>query len=191
MPNENIVTHCMCLHVGLATELLLDRYQLPQASDPTSLLAQHESSLFETCRSLLKKMPSHRSAAFNQQIIPQCQILVEAIGHRMAYDAARDAGVDPAILALFEINAVRWDVGWYIENGLLTCQGVREAEDKALSGIYPLLEGWLKFSEVGKYVDAPIVSDQAWQSFTDTLIELRGSGQSSNPSAVTPGLAKL
>ncbi|EJD04373.1 uncharacterized protein FOMMEDRAFT_19615 [Fomitiporia mediterranea MF3/22] len=165
----------LALSIRLATELLLERYQVPQTDNPTSLLAQHEAGLISECRTLLKSMKSHRSPEFNRQLIPQCQPIVEAIGCRMAYDAARARGIPEPFIALFEANAVKSDLAWYIERGLISRERARNMEADALDRAYPLLEEWLDNEENGKHVTAPIISDDTWKAFHDTLPIYSGS----------------
>lgn len=101
----NIPVCVTSLLSGLVTELLFDRYRVPPARDPTSLLARHKIGLFRSCRDLLISMPSHRSSAFNRLIVPQCHSIVEAIGHRMAYEAAFEAGINKPTISLYEAGA--------------------------------------------------------------------------------------
>ncbi|KAF9056772.1 hypothetical protein BDP27DRAFT_1373213 [Rhodocollybia butyracea] len=44
-----------------------------------------------------------------------CKPLVDAIGHRMAYDAAVEANLSPDIIALYEIGAIKNDASWFVK----------------------------------------------------------------------------
>jgi hypothetical protein len=73
----------------------------------------------------LQRIPSfdgsdHRSESFIRPILPLCLPLVQAIGHRMAYEAAVAARLDPGPISLFEIGVVKNDASWHVENHLLT-----------------------------------------------------------------------
>ena len=62
---------------------------MPETPNPDLILARHEAGLFEEARKIMADLQcEHRSETFNRAILPLCQPLVEAIGHRMAYDAA-------------------------------------------------------------------------------------------------------
>lgn len=50
-------------------------------------------------------------------------------------------------------------------------------EDEALDQVYPLLQEWLDNSGTENYVDAPIISDQAWDRFHVELEEYSGLSQ--------------
>ena len=75
----------------------MERYKLSQTTDPSSLVARH------AC-------PHHRSPETNKVILLHCQRIVEAIGHRMVYDAAVSVGVsiDPIELYVASISLVLW-----------------------------------------------------------------------------------
>lgn len=156
--------------VGLASELLIGRYEMPTPADPTSLLARHEAGLFEEARQIMASLGSgHRSQGFNRLILPLCQPLVEAIGHRMAYEAAMKAKVDPDLIALFVAGVVKHDPSWYVENLSLRRRDQQEMEDSAVLATLPRLEELLEATGARPYCVAPIVSDETWASFVENL----------------------
>ncbi|OKL64197.1 hypothetical protein UA08_00272 [Talaromyces atroroseus] len=161
------------LCIRLAAELLLGRYKLPEARDPSSLLAQHEQGLFDECRMAAAQTMStsggHRSVGFNNAILPRCQSLVEAIGHRTAYEAALDAGIDSDLLTLYEAGVIMQDSGWYVQHVGLTREMQFDRESRALNAVLPRLEGMLDGTGAGEYVDAPILSQGAWDEFERSL----------------------
>lgn len=161
--------------IGLASELLLGRYQLPAARYPDSLLAQHELGVFKYLRDLLVEIGGkHRSEEFNQRVLPQSLRLAEAIGSRMAYEAAKDAGIDPLILQLFEAGSINQDLAWYIEAGILTQKQALDAESATLTALYPHLDQLLEHSGAKPYAYAAITTEDKWEEFVRTLPVLRG-----------------
>ncbi|KAK7441230.1 hypothetical protein VKT23_016709 [Stygiomarasmius scandens] len=163
----------LVLSIRLATELLLGRYSLESSHNPKSFLAQHEHGVFKSCTQKLAQLPSHRSEGFNELIIPQCKELVEALAHRMAYDAAKSSGVDQAVIELFEVQAMQCDASWYIENGLITRDSLNEKLQKALDCSLSIFDRWLETEKDGleKYISAPIISSEAWGKFLNNLPE--------------------
>jgi hypothetical protein len=163
---------------GLATELLLNRYTLPQPTDPSSLLAQYEAGLaFNICNSTLATINSnHRDAEYNKLILPHAQHLIESIGHRMAYEAARAAGVDGDLLALYEAGVLFQAPGWYVATMGLDIRGVfgneSGAMDRVLGRLGEVIEGLEK--EVGAYCKAPILGDEQWAAFVAGLEGIGG-----------------
>ncbi|KAJ6461122.1 hypothetical protein DFH09DRAFT_1114430 [Mycena vulgaris] len=95
---------------GLASELLLGRYSLPEARYPTSPFAKHEQAIFAEMRELLKTINiRHRSEEFNRVLLPRSVALVVAIGQRMTYEAAVDSGVDSLLLEVYRNGAMIQD----------------------------------------------------------------------------------
>ena len=155
--------------IGLTSELLLGRYEFEPTRYPDSLLAQHEKGLFSELRAALAIAPSHRSSSYDREILPRSLAFIQAIGHRMSYDAARAAAIDPPLLDLFEIASVLRDEAWYVECLGITRSELREREACALEAVFPHLEEYLTRMDVAPYVFAPISSDEKWKLFVDTL----------------------
>ncbi|KAJ5689860.1 acyl-CoA dehydrogenase/oxidase [Penicillium macrosclerotiorum] len=144
---------------------------MPESRQPTSLIARHENGMFEECDALIKGLSgSHRGPEFNNAILPRCKGLIEAIGQRMAYEAASEAQVDPKILALYEAGVILHDSGWYIQNAGLTREVQFENESRALSDCLPQLEDLLDETGVAEYVNAPILSKESWDEYVSTLV---------------------
>ncbi|KFZ24000.1 hypothetical protein V502_01521 [Pseudogymnoascus sp. VKM F-4520 (FW-2644)] len=105
------------LCIRLVAEVLLGRYQLPIARDPTSLLARHESGVWDEARQIAIAIDikgTGRTAEFDAHILPRCRQLVEATGQRMAYEAAQASKDIPSEMReLFEINCIAADQSWY------------------------------------------------------------------------------
>lgn len=104
-----------------------------------------------------------------QYVQPRCQMMVESIGHRMAYDAAVDRGVSQCLVDLYLINAIKTDAAWYVERGMFTRKAIVHMEDAALSAALPHLDELLAAMEVEPYVSSPIISDRCWEEFSETL----------------------
>jgi acyl-CoA oxidase len=117
---------------------------------------------------------SHRSETYNRRILPLCLPLVEAIGHRMAYEAAVNANVHPDLVALYEIGVIKLDSSWYIEHAGLKRQDLLEMEDRLLTAALPRLENFLDKTDAEPYCIAPIVSDSSWARFVDELPSFSG-----------------
>ena len=142
---------------------------------PSSLISQHESGLFEECRNLMRSVSgSHRSEDFNRLLLPRCQPLVEAIGHRMAYEAAVRAEIRPELLALYEATTIQYDSSWYVQHAGLTREKQHDMEEKALSAVLPLLGDLIEGTAVEPYCTAPIVSGALWDDFIDRLEQFQG-----------------
>lgn len=156
-------------HLGLASELLLHRYELPSTTNPTSLLARHEEGILEEAQKSLRETSNHRSDAFNRKMLPLSEKIIQSIGHRLAYDAAIDAGLDSRILNLFQYSTVREDEAWYTEVLGMSRQTQFNLEDEALQNAYPLLEKWMDQAAVDHAITSPIVSRERWESFVANL----------------------
>ncbi|KAF9884606.1 hypothetical protein FE257_001428 [Aspergillus nanangensis] len=180
----------LVLSIRLANELLLGRYSLPRPRFPTSLLAQHEAGLIAECLEMTKRVScDHRSKEYNNAILPRCRPIVEAIGHRMAYEAALSSNVDADLLSLYEVGVIQLDPGWYIENGLLSRRQVGEMEQHALDAVLPRLGEYLDYLEAEPYCSAPMLSSSAWEAFVGKLGVYRGESEYQVLAAGSPTLA--
>ncbi|KAI0053147.1 acyl-CoA dehydrogenase NM domain-like protein [Auriscalpium vulgare] len=159
--------------IRLATELLIQRYQLPGSKNPDSLLARHEAGLFAEHRARLVQISGHRSVAFNNQMLPHCLPLVEAIGHRMAYDAAIASGVAPSLVDLYVASIVKLDPSWYVEHGGLGREAQAAMANTALDAVLPNLEELVRQMPSPPHVTAPIISDSSWDALVDGLDEFQ------------------
>jgi len=160
---------------GLASELTLNRYKVTSPKNPESLLAQHENGLLSDMMKILAELKGkHRSDAFNKRLLGRSVALVEAIGHRMAYEAAQRAGVDPHVLRLYEADAMLRDMSWYSERGLSTKEKTLNVEEEMLTLLYENLDQLLEHTGVKPYVFAPIATENSWKRFVATLPVLQG-----------------
>ncbi|THH13462.1 hypothetical protein EW146_g6758 [Bondarzewia mesenterica] len=159
----------LALSIRLTTELLIGRYELPRSTNPDSLLSRHETSIFEEHRTLLAAVSHHRNHEVNRQILPHCQAMVEAIGHRMAYDAAVASGVLPCLIDLYVASVIKLDPAWYAEQASLGRPAQVEMENAALDAVLPHLDSLVSQLDIQPYVTAPIVSDGTWDAFVNGL----------------------
>jgi hypothetical protein len=142
---------------------------------PTCLLAKHEQGLIAEARAQLQALKGgHRSKEYNDFMLPRCRPIVEAIGHRVAYEAACAAGVPECILAVYESEVVNMDIGWYIENGEVTRLSLWEKENAALNGVLTSAETMIHDMAAGIRNTAPIVSQETYSAFVESLPSLTG-----------------
>lgn len=87
----------------------------------------------------------------------------------MAYEAAVSAKVPTPLIDILVLDALKSDVGWYIEHGHITCDRLAKLEAEAVERCMPMLGKWIADMDVEPYVRAPIVSKQAWNSFVEGL----------------------
>ncbi|KAH7882889.1 acyl-CoA dehydrogenase NM domain-like protein [Phlebopus sp. FC_14] len=160
----------LVLCIRLASELILGRYSLPPASHPESPLTRHEAGLLEECRVMLSEMGgNHRSPEFNNLVLPRCLPLVEAIGFRMAWEAALAHKVPPALIKLYETGAIGSDLAWYIEHTDISRDAFARGEAAALSEVLEGLDGFLDAAEVESSAVAAMLSDESWKRLVSSL----------------------
>lgn len=156
--------------VGLATELLLGRYTMPAPRYPTCLLARYERGVFEWCRKELSGIShGHRSEEYNIRILPHCHTLVKAIGNRLAYEAALDAGVEGYILDLYEAGVLLQSPDLGVDEIGIILSGRIHMERLAMNAISHRLEQLLDSIGAEPYITAPILTEESWEAFLDKL----------------------
>ena len=146
----------------------MGRYALPPPARPESVLAKHEAAIFAECRDVTNAH-GHRSGAFAGRVLPRCTSLIEAVATRMAYEAALSEGVPAPLVDLYVCQAVKDDLAWYVEAGLLTRASFTERECAAFDVAGPLMENFIDRMGVDSYVRAPITSSQKWEQFVQML----------------------
>ncbi|KAJ7751750.1 acyl-CoA dehydrogenase NM domain-like protein [Mycena maculata] len=165
----------LVLCIRLATELLIGRYQLPPPKYMNTLAARHEAGLFKECREELAKMGGkHRSEAFNRLLLPRCKGLVEAIGQRFFYEAAKDAGMEQAVLDVYEASIVKHSPVWFAVHAGMDGSAQAAHEDAAITAALPHLERWLQWSGAHDYALAPIMTQDRWDAFLRGFPFFRG-----------------
>jgi acyl-CoA oxidase len=160
----------LLLFQGFAVEILIGRIKLPESRDPNSPLARHESSMFQELRdTLTSRFKHHRDPEFQALILPQCQALIEAVGHRMAYDAAVEDGVDQRVLDMFIMSVIKEDRAWFSEVGGISRAQQTDMERSAIKSLLPALEELLVGLKIEDYCSAPIISEESWRKYVDSL----------------------
>lgn len=160
------------LCIRLASEVLLGRYALPPATMKDCLLARHEAGVWQEAKEIIASLPqsNHRGAAFNAYILPRCRSLVEATGHRMAYEAAvRENKVAPGLARLFESSCVMSDLSWYCDQGGFKRKELIKRDVEAVEAIMPELQTLLKETEAAPWTTAPLVKEGTWNEFVHNL----------------------
>lgn len=138
--------------------------------DPNCRLAVHEKHLWDEMKDILRSTrDKHRSELANQLLLPRCLPLVEAIGHRMAFEAARGAGVPEPLIHLYEVGVVGADLAAYIEYGATSRRAFAVEEAGALNAVLDRLEEYLAAADVAPYCVATIVSERSWDAFVQSL----------------------
>ncbi|KAL0572876.1 hypothetical protein V5O48_009088 [Marasmius crinis-equi] len=127
-----------------------------------------------SCDQLLDKIASeqghaHRSEFANARVLPRARSLIEAIGCRMAYEAAFDAGVDPLLLRLFSIGCIERDLGWYVENGVISRHDFYKEESAVISQLLPTLNALVEECGMKPYITARICDGNGWKGFAEGL----------------------
>ncbi|KAH2724577.1 hypothetical protein KXW29_007049 [Aspergillus fumigatus] len=158
------------LAIRLASELLIGRYQLPSPRDPNSAVARHEAALLTEAKYRLIEFGGvHRSEDFNRNILPLSLPMIQAIGHRMALEAAKDANIDSNLCALYESGVILEDSAWYTEQGGISRRVQREMEAQAADTLLPDLERLVYETGAGPYSSAPMTSERLWNTFVSEL----------------------
>jgi hypothetical protein len=132
---------------------------MPPAKDPTSPLAKHEQGLLDELRGMTRVISGgRRGDDFDRLVLQRSQEFVEAIGHRIAYEAAIEAGVHSDLVALYEIWAILQDQGWFVQHTSLTGERMFQVEAERLSAVLPQLETLLDATGAEPYCSTPIAS---------------------------------
>ncbi|VUC36573.1 unnamed protein product [Clonostachys rosea] len=156
----------LVLCIRLASEILGEKYRLPEALDSSSLLATREMRAMTEAKKKLSEMggyKAHRSADYNRHILPRSRPLIESIGHRMAYEAAKEAGVSPNILTLYESLCVA--VAPSTASDTIDQDRLADIYEEVLAEVMPQF----KSSELKEYITAPIASKESWDEFFQSL----------------------
>ncbi|KAL5359067.1 acyl-CoA oxidase [Aspergillus floccosus] len=167
----------LVVSIRLATELLLGRYNLPAAQRPDCLLAKHETGFVAELVDRLKDSTGHRGDQYNRYVLPQCRPMVLAIGQRMAYEAALDAGVDGDLLDLYEAGAVKSDPAWYVEKLGISREAQFEMECRAADAVLARLDEHLDSFNIEPYCTAPMLSSDRWEEIVNAAPMFTGNAE--------------
>lgn len=135
------------MFLGLASELLGWKYFMLKLKNLATILYWHKLGLFKEAESTLAGLggyKTHRGYGFNNHILPKCKSLIEAIGNRMAYEAAEAAGCYWTVLSLYEKLCMSIDLSWYTENASITWSNFFKLIDDVFKSALPYLLYWLK-----------------------------------------------
>ncbi|OAA50651.1 Acyl-CoA dehydrogenase/oxidase [Metarhizium rileyi] len=182
--------------IRLVSELLLGRYGIPKARNPTSLLAKHEYGVWKEAACQAKAITatdgSNRSEQFNAMLLPRCRKLVRAIGHRMAYEAAVDSPkVTAEMLRLYEATCMLDDAAWYVENTKFTSSKLDEHHAKAVRALLPSLGKLLDESGAAPWITSPVLDEERWVHFVKKLPEYTSGGYSGNRTATSSSRVRV
>ncbi|KAL3484306.1 hypothetical protein BJX62DRAFT_244047 [Aspergillus germanicus] len=87
----------------------------------------------------------------------------------MAYEAATEGNMDPILLRLYEVGAVKSNLAAYVEHGFATRRDVYGAEDECIEELVPRLGELIDHLGVAAYCKAPMLSEQLWEEFVGTV----------------------
>ncbi|KAG7087174.1 hypothetical protein E1B28_013155 [Marasmius oreades] len=159
--------------LDMSKDMSLDRGGVrtrEEAYSPEKVMPSKETSLDHLLEVMTPpEKHAHRSEFANTQILPRACSLVEAIGCRMAYEAASEVGIDPLLLDLFYFGCVERDLGWYVENRVMSRQTFFRDEQRAISGLLPSLETLIEKAGMKPYITAKICDEGGWKEFVDGL----------------------
>jgi acyl-CoA oxidase len=117
---------------------------------------------------------NHRGEEFNNLILPRCLPLIEAIGHRMAYDAAIKFKLDPDVISMYEVGVMKLDLSWYVEHAGVGRLEQAKMENNAASALLPKLGKLVDETDAAPYAMAPIMSQESFALFANALPLFRG-----------------
>lgn len=177
--------------LGLASELLLERYAIPDTSNAKSLLAGYEHGIRNELRVVaLCTMPHHLGVAFDRAILPRALEFIFAIGLRMAYDAAIEAKIDNSLIDLFVAASLKKDSSFYVEKAGLSRARQREMEADAVDLVYERLEEFLTPLDIEPYISESECNWDEYMGSLQTYGEASLDNDSDEPKASTT-LSKL
>ncbi|KAK2684375.1 hypothetical protein QWA68_016721 [Fusarium oxysporum] len=168
-------TLLLCIHFmsELLGEKLGEKLGLPQARNRLSRLAQREDKLMLDMKSRLEVIrgyKEHRGPAFDRHILPRCRLLAEAIGNRMAYEAAETSGLSPDVLTLYEGICMCEDLNHLPAMGPQCRAGAQSQSSEPYNNVLAQIRSEsASRSDLDDYVTAPIMSEESWGSFTNSL----------------------
>ncbi|KAI1820723.1 putative acyl-CoA oxidase [Xylaria intraflava] len=169
------------LCIRLVSEVLLGRYELPEARMKTCLLAKHEAGIWQEARELIASLGDkhHRSEAVSAHLLPRCREMIKATGHRMAYEAAAMGGkVKREALDLFESSCIKSDLSWYCQFEGLRRNDFHARDTATVKAALPLLQEFLSQREAAAAAAAvaPIMDEDSWDEFVTNLPMLQKAG---------------
>jgi len=117
---------------------------------------------------------------------------VNAIGNRMAYEAAKAAGVSSCLVDLYLSSVIQSESAWYVENLELGTARQEKLQADALNAVLLQVEKFTQGLNVDDYLKSvPIISDARWNSFVQGLEAFDGNGEIQSEHAPRDESAKL
>ncbi|TBU21819.1 hypothetical protein BD311DRAFT_677453, partial [Dichomitus squalens] len=171
----------LVLCIRLFSELLLGRYALPCPPSTDSPISRLAHAIMDKHAKGLAALPGgHRSADAEYYILPQAESAIIALGHAMAYAAARDSGRIPQpLLALYETSVMRAYSAWFSEDLGVPLAQQRQQETDALRAALPDLPLFARELGVGNYVRSSILDDATWERSVRQMTTYVGTEQGS------------
>ena len=153
--------------------MLQGKFPLPPSDNSEALLAQHERGLFGDLQKYLTKddkgRSNHRSDAFAQHVTPRARDLVQAIGHRFAYDSA-SGSVRQELIDVWESDCMLEDAAWYVEHTGMSSGEIQEKRILAIERARPHLQAIIDEFDMGKHHGAmPLVLREGLAGFVREL----------------------
>ncbi|GKU22964.1 unnamed protein product [Fusarium langsethiae] len=163
----------LVLCIRFMSEMLGGKLDLPQAMNRSSRLAQREEDLTRDMKSRLERVggyDNHRGPAFDRYILPRCRLLAEAIGNRMAYEAAEKSGISLEVLTLYERICLCEDLDPLPAlEPMVQARAPSRSSNLYSSVLAQIRSESITPSEIDHYVTAPITTDESWESFMKGL----------------------
>ncbi|TCD62137.1 hypothetical protein EIP91_007289 [Steccherinum ochraceum] len=156
--------------IRLFAEVLTGRRTLLVPARTDTLLYRRYLGYVDFNTQLLKSLKrGQRDPQFNNLILPQCEPAIRALGHALAYSAAKDAGLPQPLLDLFEVAVIKLDSGWFAEHAGLTEARRVMMEDKAANAALPHLKQYVDDLNIRQWVASPLISDRKWDWWLDEV----------------------
>ncbi|KAI8406313.1 hypothetical protein FOFC_13783 [Fusarium oxysporum] len=163
----------LVLCIRFMSELLGGKLELPRARNRLCRLAQREEKLMTDMKSRLERIggyKEHRGLAFDRHILPRCRPLAEAIGNRMAYEAAEKWGLPSEVLTLYERICMGEDLDPLRTVEPLAQEHLPSQSSASYNTVLAQIRSEsISQSDIDHYVTAPITSDKSWESFMNSL----------------------
>ncbi|TDL17004.1 hypothetical protein BD410DRAFT_794726 [Rickenella mellea] len=95
----------------------------------------------------------------------------------MAYEAAIDAQIPQHLIDVYEISVMKMDAAWYAERAGVDRWAQAKMEERAVSAALPYFERDMDAVGAAPFVTAPIVKQDAWDSFVRDLVCYEGNAE--------------
>jgi acyl-CoA oxidase len=165
----------LALCIRLFSQLIRKQYQVIVPESSSSILAHRATELLDRYSTLARNLRAgHRGEGFNQLLLPHAEETIAAIGHALAYDSARRAGIDQKLLDVYTSFIMSMDPGWFISTGGYSTEDMDHFQSRAIRGMLPDLERYLDDLKVDRYVRSPLVKEDGWAKYYPRLPKFTG-----------------